>query len=65
MSSTTSTSAAFRKHRTLVLRQIRSIREKMQDLDDYLDLLEARACNQGKPTYTTDQVKEILGLERT
>jgi len=49
----------------LVLRQIRSIREKMQDLDDYLDLLEARACNQGKPTYTTDQVKEILGLERT
>jgi cell division protein FtsB len=45
-----------------VLKQISSLREQMEDLNDYLDLLEARARNQGKPTFTTEQVRKHLGL---
>jgi hypothetical protein len=30
---------------------------------DYLDLLEARAVNEGKGTYTASQVKARLGLK--
>jgi hypothetical protein len=45
-----------------VLKQINSLRAQMGDLNDYLDLLEARARNQGKPTLTTDQVRKKLGF---
>ncbi len=45
-----------------VLKQIGSLREQMEDLNDYLDLLEARALNKGKSTFTTDQVRQKLGL---
>ena len=45
-----------------VLKQIGSLREQMEDLHDYLDLLEARARNSGKPTFTTDEVRKQLGL---
>ena len=50
-----------RKQRS-VLKQINSLREQMDDLNDYLDLLEARARNHGKPTLTTEQVRKKLGL---
>ena len=53
--------AAKRQQKT-VLKQISSLREQMEDLNDYLDLLEARARNQGKTTFTTDQVRQKLGL---
>ena len=62
MTSTTTRPLAFKRQRAQVLREIRTLREKMEDLDDYLDLLEARARNQGKATYTTEQVKKFLGL---
>jgi cell division protein FtsB len=52
----------LKKQQAQVLKQLRTLREKMEDLDDYLDLLEARARNQGRPTYTTEQVKRIPGL---
>ena len=39
------------------------MREEMGDLHDYLDLLEARAVNEGKGTYSTDEVKAKLGLK--
>ena len=45
-----------------VLKQIGSLREQMEDLNDYLDLLEARARNKGKPTFTTDEVRKQRGL---
>ena len=45
-----------------VLKQNGSLREQMEDLNDYLDLLEARARNEGKPTFTTDEVRKQLGL---
>jgi len=39
-----------------------SQREQMDDLNDYLDLLEARARHKDKRTYTTDEVRKQLGL---
>jgi len=45
-----------------VISQISSLREQMVDLNDYLDLLEARARNKGKKTFTTDEVRKQLGL---
>jgi hypothetical protein len=36
--------------------------EQAGDLDDYLDLLEARARNKGKRTITTEEVRRDLGL---
>ena len=45
-----------------VIKQISLLREQMEDLNDYLDLLEARARNQGKRTFTTEEVREQLGL---
>ena len=45
-----------------VLKQIDSLREQVEDLNDYLNLLEARARNKGKPTFTTDEVRKQLGL---
>jgi len=55
--------AKFQKQQTQVLRQIRKMREEMSDLQDYLDLLEARAVNEGKGTYSTDEVKAKLGIK--
>jgi len=55
--------AQFQKQQTRVLKQIRKMREEMEDLHDYLDLLEARAVNEGKGTYTSRQVKARLGLK--
>jgi len=45
-----------------VISQISALREQMEDLNDYLDLLEARARNQGKRTYTMDEARKRLGL---
>jgi DNA-binding transcriptional MerR regulator len=53
----------YTKQQTRVLKQIRRLREEMEDLHDYLDLLEARAVNEGKATYTAAEVKTRLGLK--
>jgi cell division protein FtsB len=45
-----------------VISRISLLREQMADLNDYLDLLEARARNKGKRTFTTDEVRKQLGL---
>ena len=52
----------LKRQQKAVLKQIGSLREQMEDLNDYLDLLEARARNKGKPTFTTDEVRKELGL---
>ena len=54
--------SAAKTQRKKVIEQISSLREQMEDLNDYLDLLEARARNQGKPTFTTAEVRKQLGL---
>ena len=55
--------AKFEKQQAHVLKRIRKMREEMEDLHDYLDLLEARAVNEGKATYSTTEVKKKLGLK--
>ena len=55
--------AKFQKQQTQVLKQIRKMREAMGNLQDYLDLLEARAMNEGKGTDSTDEVKAKLGIK--
>jgi hypothetical protein len=45
-----------------VISQISVLRGQMEDLNDYLDLLEARARNKRKRTFTTDEVRKQLGL---
>ena len=52
----------LKRQQKTVLKQIGSLREQMEDLNDSLDLLEARARNRGKPTFTTDEVRKQLGL---
>ncbi|MEI6078760.1 MAG: hypothetical protein WCS94_24510 [Verrucomicrobiota bacterium] len=51
-----------KSQRKNVISQISSLREQMDDLNDYLDLLEARVRNKGKRTSTTDEVRQQLGL---
>jgi hypothetical protein len=53
---------AAKTQRKNVLSQISSLREQLEDLHDYLDLLEARARNKGKRTYSADEVRKQLGL---
>jgi hypothetical protein len=53
---------ALKRQQKAVLKQISSLREQMEDLSDYLDVLEARARNKAKPTLSTEEVREQLGL---
>ena len=57
----------MRSHRSTekqhVLKRIRKLREEIEDLIDYLDLLEARAMNFGKKRYSAEQVKKMLGVK--
>jgi cell division protein FtsB len=52
----------LQRQQKTVLKQIGSLREQMEDLNDYLDLLEARARNKGKPTFSTEEVRKQLGV---
>ena len=63
MNSTATKPKTLQQGRKLVLGQLRKLREEMENLEDYLDLLEARARDKGKPTYSTDQVRARLGLK--
>ncbi len=46
-----------------VIKKIADLREKLEDLIDYLELLEARARNFGKKRYSMEQVKKMLGIK--
>jgi LytS/YehU family sensor histidine kinase len=43
--------------------QIATLREELEDLNDYLDLVEARVRDDGKPHLTHDAVKKRYGLK--
>jgi len=42
--------------------QIATLREELEDLNDYLDLVEARVSDQDKPRLTHEEVKKRYGL---
>lgn len=46
-----------------VTQRINDLREELEDLADYLDLLEARVRNGGKKVYTLAEVKKRLNLK--
>jgi len=54
--------SAARTQRKNVIAQISFLREQMEDLNDDLDLLEARARNQGKRTFTRQEVRKQPGI---
>lgn len=47
----------------LIARQVSKLREEIEDLMDYLDLIEARAENAGKSRYATAEVSKRVGLD--
>jgi len=53
----------FKQEKKYVIETIAVLRQELEDLIDYLDLLEARAQNFGKRRYSTEQVKKMLGLK--
>lgn len=63
MSSAVVNKPRFKREQKYVTERIAELREELENLVDYLDLLEARARNFGKKRYTTEQVKKILGLK--
>ncbi len=44
-------------------KQIATLREELEDLNDYLDVTEARVRDEGKPRLTHNEVKKRYGLE--
>ena len=53
---------SFKREQKYVIERIAKLREELEDLIDYLDLLEARARNFGKRRYSTDEVRKVLKL---
>jgi hypothetical protein len=45
-----------------VVRQLGLVRAQLDDLRDYVELLEARLANKGKPRYSLEEVKRKLNL---
>ena len=43
--------------------QIAALREELEELNDYLDLVEARVRDEGKPRLTHAEVKKRCGLK--
>ena len=52
----------FKAQQKNVLKEISKLREQIEDLSDYLDLLDARARNEGKPRLAPSQMRQRLGL---
>jgi hypothetical protein len=53
---------APQKSRRQIQKQIRLVREQLSDLQDYLELLDARVRNNGKRTFSLEEVRQHLGL---
>jgi hypothetical protein len=62
MISTLTKPSSFGQQRAYVIKEIVRLRQNLEDLTDYLDLLEARARNRGKARYTTEEIERMLGL---
>jgi hypothetical protein len=52
----------FKREQKYVTEMIAALREELENLVDYLDLLEARAQNFGKKRYGSAQVKKMLKI---
>jgi predicted DNA-binding protein YlxM (UPF0122 family) len=57
------TPSQLAKRRQAIVEEITRLREELEDIEDSLDLLQARKRNLGKPTCTLDEVRKKLGLK--
>lgn len=62
MSSAAVNKRRFKREQKYILEKIAEIREELEELIDYVDLIEARALNFGAPRYTTKQINETLKI---
>jgi len=63
MSSAVVNKPRFKREQKYVTERIAELREELENLIDYLELLEARARNFGKKRYNTEQVKKMLQVK--
>ena len=63
MSSAVVNKPSFKREQKYVTKRIAELRDELENLIDYLDLLEARARNFGKKRYSTEQVRKMLGIK--
>ena len=54
---------ATSEHRVL-LRKLKRLRTDLEDVLDYVLILEARVAGAGKRGHTLDEVRTLLGLEK-
>lgn len=64
MNSTMTKPASVTQARRLARGQMRKLREEMEDLQDYLDLIDARVRDEGKPNLTLAEVERRLALKK-
>jgi hypothetical protein len=63
MSSAVVNKPRFKREQQHVTEGIAELREELENLIDYLDLLEARVQNFGKKRHSTARVKKVLQLK--
>ena len=63
MSSAVANKTRFKQEQKYVTERIAELREELEDLVDYLNLLRARARNFGKKRYSTEQVENTFGVK--
>jgi len=63
MSSAVVNKNRFKQEQKYVTERIAKLRAELEDLIDYLDLLEARVRNFGKRRYSAEEVKKLLQLK--
>ena len=53
---------SIRRDQKYIIDKICELREELEDLNDYLSLIEARVLNFGKLRHTTDYVRKTLKI---
>ena len=53
---------SIRREQNYIIEKVAELREELDDLMDYLNLLEARVLNFGKLRHTSDYVRKTLKI---
>ena len=62
MNNRTAKKKSLRREQKYIIEKVAELREELEDLMDYLNLLEARALNFGKLRHTSDYVRKALKI---
>jgi uncharacterized coiled-coil DUF342 family protein len=63
MNNRASRKKSFRREQKYIIEKVSELREELEDLIDYLSLLEARVLNFGKLRHTSDYVRKVLKIK--